>query len=99
MKFPTDLDFEWDDEKAAENLKKHKVDFEEAKTVFGDPFSITINDPAHSVSEQRFIDIGQSVKSKILVVSYTERGRKIRLISCLKAERSEREIYEKREKF
>ena len=53
-----DLDFDWDEEKATANLKKHGISFEEAKTVFGDPFSVTIDDPAHSASEYRFVDIG-----------------------------------------
>ncbi len=67
------LTFEWDEEKAAANLKKHKVSFEEAKTVFADPFAITIDDPKHSGKEQRFVDTGTSADRKILVVSYTER--------------------------
>jgi len=94
-----DLDFEWDEDKAAANLKKHKVSFEEAKKVFADPFAITIDDPKHSVDERRFVDAGASADGKILVVSYTERERKIRLISCRKATRAERKIYEERENF
>lgn len=77
-----DLDFEWEEDKAAANLKKHNVSFQEAKTVFADPFSITIDDPAHSVDEHRFTDIGASANENVLVVSYTERGHIIRLISC-----------------
>jgi len=88
-----DLEFEWDEDKAAANLKKHKVSFEEAKTVFSDPFSITIDDPEHSADEFRFIDIGSSSDGTILVVSYTERN-KIRLISARKASKSERKTYE-----
>lgn len=88
-----DLEFEWDESKAAGNLKKHKVSFEEAKTVFSDPFSITIDDPEHSADELRFIDIGSSANGTILVVSYTER-RKIRLISARKASKAERKTYE-----
>ena len=57
-----DLTFEWGEEKAKENLRKHKVDFAEAKTAFNDPFSITIPDPEHSIGEHRYIDIGQSSK-------------------------------------
>lgn len=95
MPLPRDLDFEWDEDKAAENLKKHKVSFDEAKTVFGDPFSITIDDPIHSIDEKRFIDIGISAKGKMLVVSYTERGKRVRLISCRKAAKVEQEMYEK----
>ena len=63
------LEFEWDESKAAGNLKKHKISFEEARTVFSDPFSITIEDPEHSADELRFIDIGSSADGTILVVS------------------------------
>jgi uncharacterized DUF497 family protein len=88
------IPFEWDEEKAEINLKKHKVGFEEAKSVFGDPFSITVDDPDHSREEQRFIDIGKSASGKLLVVVYTERGSKIRIISCRKATPAECRIYE-----
>ena len=97
MASETDLDFEWDEEKAAANLKKHKITFEEAKTVFADPLAITIDDPKHSIDERRFVDTGASANGKILVVSYTEREQKIRLISCRKATKTERKIYEERE--
>jgi uncharacterized protein len=88
------LTFEWDVQKAQENLSKHKVSFDEAKTVFFDPLAITILDPDHSVNEERFIDIGSSAYGQILVVVYTERGSKIRLISCRKATSFERKKYE-----
>ncbi len=91
-----DLNFEWDADKAAANLKKHKISFEEAKTIFADPYSITIDDPSHSVEEHRFADIGASLNEKILVVAYTERERRIRIISCRKATKAERKIYEER---
>jgi len=94
-----DLDFDWDEDKAIANLKKHKISFEEAKTVFADPFSITMNDPKHSVDEHRFVDIGAAANGKVLVVSYTQRGEKIRLINCRKSTKSERKIYEEREDF
>jgi len=81
-------------EKAKANLKKHKVSFDKAATVFSDPFSITISDPDHSIDEERYIDIGTSDKGQVLVVSYTERGMKIRIISCRKATRTERRRYE-----
>jgi uncharacterized DUF497 family protein len=87
--------FEWDDQKAASNLKKHGVSFQEAKTVFGDPLSISVADPEHSESEYRFIDIGLSERGRLLVVSYTERGTKIRMISSCLALPSERMLYEK----
>ncbi len=88
-----ELGFEWDEEKAASNLRKHKISFDEAKTVFADPFSITIDDPQHSVGENRYIDIGASADGNILIVSYTDRE-KIRIISARKATRSEKKMYE-----
>ena len=88
------MQFEWDENKAETNLRKHKVGFEEAKTVFGDPFSITVDDPDHSKDEQRYVDIGKSANGKLLVVVYAGRGDKIRLISCRKATPMERNMYE-----
>ena len=88
------MDFDWDEGKARANLKKHRISFEEAKTVFGDPFSVTIDDPTHSASEYRFVDIGTSASGMILTVAYAERGQRIRLISCRKATKAERKIYE-----
>jgi len=89
-----ELNFEWDEDKAGENYRKHRVSFEEGVTVFGDPFSITIKDPHHSAHEQRYIDIGISEQGRVLVVSYTERGGSIRIISCRRSTRSERRRYE-----
>lgn len=92
-----DLSFEWHEEKARNNIAKHGVSFEEAKTVFNDPYAITIADPQHSIDEDRFIDIGISVSGYVLVVVYTERGSIIRIISCRKATRIERGMYERHE--
>jgi len=89
------LNFEWDEEKAKTNLKKHEVSFEEATTVFLDPFSITMPDPDHSEDEERYLDLGISYKGRVLVVIYTERSSNIRIISCRKAAFSERKLYEK----
>jgi uncharacterized DUF497 family protein len=89
------LNFEWDEEKAKTNFKKHRVSFDEAMTVFLDPLSITVSDPGHSVDEQRYIDIGSSDKGRVLVVVYTERRSNIRIISCRKATPTERKLYEK----
>ena len=86
--------FEWDEEKARTSLQKHKVGFDEATTVFSDPFSITIPDPDHSVDEERYIDIGTSDRGRVLVVVYTERGANLRIISCRKATPAERRRYE-----
>ena len=88
------LNFEWDEEKAKTNFKKHRVSFDEAITVFLDPFSITIPDPDHSVDEQRSLDIGSSDKGRVLLVVYTERRSNIRIIGCRKATLSERKLYE-----
>jgi len=89
------FNFEWDEEKASSNYKKHKVDFEEATTVFLDPFSMTIPDPEHSEFEARYIDLGLSDKGRLLIVVYTERDLNIRIISCRKASNHEWKIYEK----
>ncbi len=88
------LKFEWDDTKAEKNERKHGVSFEEAETVFYDPRSITIPDPDHSETELIFIDIGTSNYDRILVVVYTEREERIRLISARRASRKERNMYE-----
>jgi hypothetical protein len=88
------LNFEWDEDKAETNLKKHRVSFDEATTLFIDPFSITIPDPDHSVNEQRYIDIGSSDNGRVLIVVYTERSSNIRIINCRKATSSERKLYE-----
>jgi len=86
--------FEWDDEKAGINLQKHQINFEEGATIFDDPLVTTILDPKHSSDEQRFLAIGMSIDGNLLVVSYTEREERIRLISCRKATRVERNNYE-----
>jgi uncharacterized DUF497 family protein len=88
------LEFEWDPAKAELNLKEHGISFDEATTVFRDTLSITISDPDHSDSEDCFIDIGVSYRMQLLVVSYTERKDKIRIISARRATRAERKNYE-----
>ena len=86
--------FEWDSGKAAENLRKHRVSFDEAATAFLDPLSMTIPDPDHSVGERRFITMGSSSSSRMVVVSHIERGSTIRIISARLASASERKRYE-----
>lgn len=88
------LAFEWDDRKARQNLRKHRVSFEEASTVFGDPLALTIPDPVHSEEEERFITLGESDRRRLLVVVATERGDKLRLISARVATNRERKDYE-----
>ena len=86
--------FEWDLTKAASNLQLHGVSFEEAATVFEDPLAKIHDDPDHSASERRDIIIGQSVQGRLLLVSFTDRGSNIRLISARPVPRRERRDYE-----
>jgi uncharacterized protein len=87
------LKFEWDTQKAKLNYEKHCVSFDEAKTVFNDPYSITTLDSEHSVDEERFIDLGLSAQGRLLVVVYTERKESIRIISSRNATKRETQIY------
>jgi uncharacterized DUF497 family protein len=86
--------FEWDPEKAEANVSKHGVSFREAVTAFGDPLSMNMADPDHSESEERFIVLGMSGHYRLLVVSYTERPPRTRIISARLATRHERKQYE-----
>jgi uncharacterized protein len=88
------MEFEWDPVKAAENLKKHGVSFDEAASVFGDPLALTFDDPDHSASEERLITFGESIQRRLLVVSHTPRAPRIRIISARRITRRERKIYE-----
>lgn len=90
-----DLSFEWDESKAALNLKKHRISFEEARTVFGDPVAVIFDDEEHSQDETREIIVGHSDRNRLLLVSFTERSPNIRIISARRATKSERENYEK----
>ena len=87
--------FEWDPDKALTNLTKHGVSFEEAKTVFGDPNEISLFDDDHSKEEDRYLSLGMSRLGRIIVVSYTERAERIRIISARAANKRERSQYEK----
>lgn len=86
--------FEWDEAKAAANLLKHGVSFDEAVTVFGDDIAITYSDTDHSEAEDRSRTYGLSHKGILLVVVHTERRNNIRLISARKAKRYEKTIYQ-----
>ncbi len=88
------MEFEWDQTKAAGNLKKHDVDFAEAMTVFADPLSSTFPDPDHSLDEDRFVTIGTSARGRVLMVVHTDRDERTRIISARKANRRERKTYE-----
>jgi uncharacterized protein len=89
------MNFEWDPEKAARNLEKHGVSFEEAMTVFGDPLAITYFDPDHSDVEDRFLTFGHSSEDNLLIVSHTDREDRTRIISARQMTRKERKKYEK----
>lgn len=89
------IDFEWDLSKAETNLRKHRIAFSEAATVFKDGLSITIYDPDHSDQEDRYITIGTSVIGRLLMVAHTDRGDRTRIISARGLTRKEREAYEK----
>ena len=88
------MKFEWDQSKAVENLRKHGVSFDEATTVFGDPLAITYHDPEHSIDEERFLTFGHSSRGRLVVVSHTNRGDKIRPISAREMTRKEIRDYE-----
>lgn len=89
------LTFEWDERKNASNKKKHGVSFDEAKSVFTDQFARLISDPDHSDDEDRFILLGTSIHSRLLIVCHCIRANdSIRIISARKADKQEREIYE-----
>lgn len=89
--------FEWDPAKAAANLRKHGVSFEEAATAFGDPLSLLWPDPSHSQREQRYLVLGVSDTQRLLVVAFADRERRTRIISARLATRRERRRYEEAE--
>ena len=86
--------YEWDAGKAAANLKKHRVSFEDATSVFIDPLAVTFPDPDHSMEENREITIGHTMREELVFVSHCERGKRIRIISARLATRLERRQYE-----
>jgi len=90
------LEFEWDENKETQNEKKHDVSFHEAATVFGDPLAITFNDPDHSIAEHRLLTFGVSRFGRFLLVSHTEVGNRMRIISSRQMTKHERKIYEEK---
>jgi uncharacterized protein len=93
------LVFEWDAGKAAANAKKHGVSFDEAKTIFNDPWLMTYPDPDHSNDEERYVSIGHSERGRALVVVHTEREARLRIITCRRATPAERRFYEEESGF
>jgi len=92
------MGFEWDLDKAKTNLRKHRVAFKEAATVFRDALSITFLDPYHSEREERYITVGQSSAGRLLIVAHTDREGRIRIISARELTRAERKAYEEETK-
>jgi uncharacterized DUF497 family protein len=90
------VNFEWDPGKARQNRRKHRVSFQEAATVFGDPLAVTYPDPDHSLSEQRFITVGMSNAGRFLIVAHMDRHESIRIISARKTTQNERKHYEEK---
>ena len=88
------MKFEWDPHKAQENFLSHGLSFEEATTIFGDPLAGTIPDPDHSEGEARFLTIGWTANGRLIVVSHSEEGDTIRIISAREATSHERKQYE-----
>lgn len=87
------MEFEWNPEKARANLRKHRVSFEEVQTVFGDPMFITVLDVEHSITEDRYITIGQSNRNRILLIAHAEKNGRIRIISAREVTRHEQHFY------
>jgi uncharacterized DUF497 family protein len=85
--------FEWDTHKAAKNFQKHQVSFDEATTVFDDPFLIAFVDEEHSKDEERYITFGLSKRGRLLIVAHTDRQERIRIISARPATRKETKFY------
>jgi uncharacterized DUF497 family protein len=88
------IEFEWNPEKARANLRRHRVGFAEAATVFRDPLGITVFDPDHSRNEDRYLTVGKTDRGRAVVVAHTDRGDRTRLISARELTRAEREDYE-----
>lgn len=93
-----DIVFSWDDKKAKQNIKKHRVSFEEASTVFFDENAIEFFDPDHSLREDRYLMLGISDRLRILVVSYClrKKGSEIRIISARRTTKKEQKVYTER---
>jgi len=86
--------YEWDPAKAQANVKKHRVTFEEAASVFLDPSALTFWDPDHSEEEDRELTIGRSAQQRLLFVAHAPRDSRVRIISARKATRKEQKQYE-----
>lgn len=90
------MNFEWDPAKARQNRRNHRVSFQEAATVFGDPLAVTYLDPDHSIMEDRFITVGMSSAGRVLIVAHMDRRENVRIISARKTTQRERKQYEEK---
>lgn len=88
------MDFEWDRLKGLESERKHGVTFEEASQAFADDYSMTVPDPDHSIGEERFLHFARTFQDKFLVIAFTERNGRIRIIGARSMTRRERDAYE-----
>ena len=88
------MKFDWDNQKAANNIKKHKISFQEAASVLNDPLALTFDDPDHSIGEYRLLTFGTTRTGKLIIVSHTEINGLMRIISARLMEKHERKIYE-----
>ena len=88
------MEFEWSPNKAISNLRKHRVSFEEASSVFGDVLATVYEDPDHSAHEKRYLMIGTSTNGRLLNVAFADRGQRIRIISARRLTRREKKLYE-----
>jgi len=88
------VEFEWHPEKARTNFTKHGISFDEAATVFGDPLAVTIDDPDHSLEEQRLLTTGLSQRQRLMIVAHTERDGRVRIFSARDVTPAERDQYE-----
>lgn len=88
------MKFDWNDNKAVQNIGKHKVTFQEATTVFDDPYFVVLTDDDHSFDELRYWIIGESIEGRVLLVVYTERHNLTWIISARQATKQEKEVYE-----
>jgi uncharacterized DUF497 family protein len=92
------MEFEWDPNKAARNIRKHGVSFEEAASVFNDEYAAVYEDPAHSSSERRYLIIGQSTNTRLVIVAYRDQFERIRIINARRVTRRERVLYEEEDR-
>lgn len=92
------LEFEWDISKAADNLRKHGVSFEEAASVFSDELATAYRDPDHSQYERRYLAIGTSTRGRLLIIAYAYRDERVRIINARQVTKQEREMYEEEDR-